>query len=96
MTVSLGCGVGLRGSGAGQQLAGIEPVSLEDRAAAGVEPVGARAVVVELDAVAVRVGEVDRDGAAVVGGVVDRWPWSSSRRTAPASSRRSGYTKATW
>ena len=37
-----------------------------------VEPRLARAVVVELDAVAVGVLEVDRDGGAVVGGVVDR------------------------
>ena len=36
-----------------------------------VEPLGARAVVVELDAVAVRVVQVDGDRAAVVGAVVD-------------------------
>jgi hypothetical protein len=45
---------------------GLEAFGLEDRLAVGVEPVGARAVVLELDAVAVGVLEVDRDGAAVV------------------------------
>ena len=54
-----------------EQLASVEVVVLEDGPAVGVEPVGARAVVIQLDSVAVGVGEVDRDGAAVVGGVVD-------------------------
>ena len=49
-----------------------DAVGLQDRPAAGVEPGRARAVVGELDAVAVGVVEVDRDGAAVVGRVVDR------------------------
>ena len=49
-----------------------DPVGLEDRVARGVEPGLARAVVGQLDPVAVGVVEVDRDGAAVVGGVVDR------------------------
>ena len=50
----------------------VEAVGLEDGASLGVEPIAARAVVVELDAVAVGVVEVDGDGAAVVGAVVDR------------------------
>ena len=37
-----------------------------------VAPFAARAVVIELDAVAIRIGEVDRDRAAVVRGMVDR------------------------
>ena len=55
-----------------EQVAVVEAVGLEHGAAVGVEPVGARAVVVELDAVAVGVVEVDGDRAAVVGAVVDR------------------------
>ena len=66
MGYSLGRG-GARGGGLR-----VEAVGLEDRPAVGVEPLGARAVVVELDAVAVGVVEVDGDGAAVVGAVVDR------------------------
>ena len=52
-------------------MVGVEALVLEDRVAVGVEPLGARAVVVELYAVAVGVREVDRDGAAVVRAVVD-------------------------
>jgi hypothetical protein len=59
-------------SGGVEELVEVEALGLHDRVSAGVEPLGARAVVVELDAVAVRIGQVDRDGAAVVGGVVDR------------------------
>ena len=55
-----------------QQLAVVEAVGLQHRPAVGVEPLGARSVVVQLDAVRVGVGEVDGDAAAVVGGVVDR------------------------
>src|SRR5215218_293096 len=55
-----------------QKLVVVEALGLEDRASVGVEPVGARAVVVELDAVAIGIREVDRDGATVVGRVLDR------------------------
>src|SRR5215210_7744103 len=55
----------------GEEVAEVEAVGLEHRAPVGVEPVVAGAVVIELDAIAVGVVEVDGDGAAVVGAVVD-------------------------
>jgi hypothetical protein len=58
------------GGGGGEELAVVEAVGLEHGPAAGVVPVRPGAVVVELDAVAVGVVEVDRHGAAVVGAVV--------------------------
>ena len=65
-------GWGLWGGRLVEQLVHVEPVGLDDRVAVGVEPVGAGAVVVQLDPVAVGVVQVDGDGAAVVGGVIDR------------------------
>src|SRR5215218_856763 len=50
----------------------VEVVGLEDRLAVVVEPLPARPVVVELDAVAVGVVQVHRHRAAVVGGMVGR------------------------
>ena len=58
------------GEGSAEEVLQGEAIGLEDRPALVVEPGVARAVVVQLDAVAVGVVQVDRDRAAVVGGVV--------------------------
>jgi hypothetical protein len=50
----------------------VESLGLEHDAPGVVEPGGARAIEVELDPVAVGVGQVDRDARAVVGRVIDR------------------------
>ena len=61
-----------------------------------VRPLLARAVGGELEAVAVRVGQVDRLVRAVVGGALDRRARGQARRSARASSSRVGYRSATW
>jgi hypothetical protein len=56
-----------------EEVTGIETVGFEDRAAVAVDPLGARAVVVELDPVAVGVGEVHRDVRTVVEAGMPGW-----------------------
>src|SRR5918995_3042097 len=62
----------VRGVMGGEERAEVDGLGLEHGPAVGVEPVGPRAVEVELDAVAVGIGQVDGDRAAVVAGAVDR------------------------
>jgi hypothetical protein len=49
----------------------VEALGLEHHAPVGLEPGCARALVVELDPVAVGVGEIDGDANAVVAGAID-------------------------
>jgi hypothetical protein len=79
-----------------EQLAGVEALGLQDRTAVVVEPVRARAVVVELDAVAVRIGQVDRDRATVVGAVVDRMAVVEQPLDGAAELTAVGVQEATW
>jgi hypothetical protein len=70
-------------------------VGLEDRPAGGVGSVGARPVAVELDAVAVGIGEVDGDPPP--------WLWRGDRRAVveqllhgTGELAATGYRNATW
>ena len=54
------------------ELGQVDAVGLDDRRAVWREPVLARAIVVELDSIAIGVAQVDRDRRAVIAGVVDR------------------------
>ena len=59
-------------------------------------PLVARAVGRELDAVAIRICEVDRLVRTVVGRALDAVPVAARRTAARASSSRLGYSSAKW
>jgi len=54
-----------------EQIARIKWLGLHLRVAGRVEPFFARAIVVQLDPVAIQVAQVDRNGAAVIFGAID-------------------------